>query len=239
LQFEVTLPNATQPTKLYLKRYDRTPRLQQLMHWLRHGRRVSLGGGEHDVARDLASEGIGTPYTVACGQEWGTLFEKRSFLMTREVADAEALERRLPPCFCGPATPETTRRRRDFIERLAKFIRRFHDTGYRHRDLYFAHIFCSTNETFCLIDLARAFRPLLRQRFQIKDLAQLHYSAPRAFFSTADRLRFYRAYTGRGSLEASDKRLLSAVVKKAVRMARHSRKHKVPVPFLDPSPEAC
>ena len=239
LQLEVTLPNTIQPTKLYLKRYDRTPRLQQLMYWFRHGRRISFGCGEHDVAQDLASRGIGTPHTVACGQEWGTLFEKRSFLMTREVADAEALERRLPSYFCSSATPERIRRRRDFVDRLAKFVRRFHKTGFRHRDLYFAHIFCSTDETFCLIDLARAFRPLLRRRFQIKDLAQLYYSAPRAFFSATDRLRFYRAYIGRESLGPSDRRLLAAVVKKAVRMAHHSRKHKVPVPFLDPSPEAC
>ena len=239
LQLEVTLPGVKQPTKLYLKRYERPPRFQQLMHWLRHGRRISFGCGEHDVSQRLASEGIGTPHTVACGQEWGTLFEKRSFLMTREVPDGEALERRLPPCFCGSATGERARQRRDFIERLAKFVRQFHNTGFRHRDLYFAHIFCSTDETFCLIDLARAFRPILRRRFQIKDLAQLHYSAPRDFFSATDRLRFYRAYLGRESLDASDRRLLAAVVKKAVRMARHNRKHRIPVPFLDSSCEAC
>jgi hypothetical protein len=238
-QLAVTLPGAKQPTKLYLKRYDRPPRLQQLMHWLRHGRRVSLGCGEHDVACRLASKGIGTPHTVACGQEWGTVFEKRSFLMTREVADSEALERKLPPFFRGSATAKTIRQRRDFIERLAAFVRRFHETGYRHRDLYFAHIFCSTDQTFCVIDLARAFKPILRRRFQIKDLAQLHYSAPQRFFSSADRLRFYRAYVGRESLGPSDRRLLAAVVKKANRMARHSRKHKIPVPFLDPSSEAC
>ncbi|HNZ04611.1 MAG TPA: lipopolysaccharide kinase InaA family protein [Myxococcota bacterium] len=224
--------------KLYLKRYDRPPRLQQLRHWLVHGRRVSSGRAEHDTACDLASEGVDTPHTVACGQQWRWLFEKRSFLMTREVHASDSLERKLPACFAGPTTPQTLRQRWDFVRRLATFVRHFHRTGYRHRDLYFSHIFLSTRGTFCLIDLARAFKPILRRRFQIKDLAQLHYSAPRDCFSRTDRLRFYLAYSGRESLGSTDKRLIIAVMKKAMHMARHSRKHKVPVPYLDRACEA-
>jgi hypothetical protein len=238
LQLEITLPGDERPTKLYLKRYDRPPRFQQLIHWLTHGRRVSLGRAEHDTACALAAEGVGTPHTVACGQQWGTLFEKRSFLMTRQIAQSESLERRLPSCFTGPITADTLRQRRDFINRLAAFARRFHQTGYRHRDLYFAHIFHSTTGAFCLIDLARAFKPILRRRFQIKDLAQLHFSAPHDSFSRTDRLRFYLAYSERSSLGASDKKLIAAVVKKAARMARHNRKHNVPVPYLDRTREA-
>jgi hypothetical protein len=239
LQLEVTVPGEERPTKLYLKRYDHPPRLQQLVHWLTHRRRVSLGRAEHDTAWKLASEGVGTPHTVACGQQWGALFEKRSFLMTREIAQSESLERKLPPCFIGLATSDKIHQRRDFIKELAALVRRFHQTGYRHRDLYFAHIFHSTAGSCCLIDLARAFKPILRRRFQIKDLAQLHYSAPRDHFSRTDRLRFYLAYSGNKSLGSSDKRLMTAIVKKAARMARHNRKHMIPVPYLDRAAEAC
>ena len=238
-QLEVALPGAERPTKLYLKRYDHPPRFQQIVNWLAQRRRASLGPAEHNTACSLAAEGIATPHTVACGQQWGWLFEKRSFLMTREVAEAEALERRLPDCFGGPAAPDTLRQRRDFIRRLAAFLKRFHETGYRHRDLYFSHIFYSAAGSFCLIDLARAFRPVLRRRFQIKALAQLHYSAPRDRFSTTDRLRFFLAYRGRKTLELSDRSFIAAVVKKANRMARHNRKHRVPVPFLDQTSDAC
>jgi len=232
-QLEVTLPHEEQPIRLYLKRYNRPPRLPQLGHWFTHRRRVSLAGIEHETACDLASQGIGTPHTAACGESWGILFEERSFLMTREVADAESLERKLPLCFHEPGTPEVLRQRRDFIQRLAAFVTRFHDTGYCHRDLYFSHIFHSTTGRFSLIDLARAFKPLWRRRFKVKDLAQLHYSAPCDHFSRSDRLRFYLAYCGRTSLSPADKSLLIAVVKKATRMARHNKKHGVPVPYLD------
>ena len=238
-QLETTLPDTTHPTKLYLKRYDRPPRLQQLRYWLAHGHRISFGQGEHETACRLATAGIDTPQTVTCGQQWGLLFEKRSFLMTREVADSDSLERKLPVCFTGPATPEALRQRRDFIRRLGLFVKRFHETGYRHRDLYLAHIFYSTTGSFCLIDLARAFRPILRRRFQIKDLAQLHYSAPREHFSATDRLRFYLSYCGRSELDATDRTLIAAVVKKAMRMVRHNRKHRIPVPFLDRASERC
>ncbi len=57
LQLEVTIAGEDRPTKLYLKRYDRPPRLQQLIHWLALGRHVSLGRAEHDTACRLGAAG--------------------------------------------------------------------------------------------------------------------------------------------------------------------------------------
>ncbi len=187
---------------------------------------------EHEAADRLAAAGINTPRTIACGEQWQTLFEHRSFLMTEEVRDSRSLESQLPPCFQGPLTIEKRHARRDFIRRLASFIRRFHETGYRHRDLYLSHIFCSSEGEFCLIDLARASRPFLRQRFRIKDIAQLHYSSPAESVTRADRLRFYLVYTGRRRLLPQDKAFIRKVIRKAHRMARHNRKRGNPIPFL-------
>ena len=191
-----------QSTKLYLKRYDRPPIVKQLENWFAHRRRVSFAGVEHDAAFALCAAGIGTPHMVAWGCQWASLFEQRSFLVTQQVADSDSLERRLPACFSHSGGLQDRRR---FIRSLAQFIRRFHLTGWRHRDLYLAHIFCSTSGQFCLIDLARAFRPLLARRFQVKDLAQLHYSAPAGAFSRTDRLRFYLTYCDHRRLNESDK----------------------------------
>ena len=230
IELEVTPSGSVSPVRLYLKRYDHPPIARQLANWIAHHRRVSLAGIEHDTAAALDACGVLTPRMIAWGRQWGLLFEKRSFLMTQQVADSDSLERRLPACFNNPGRlPE----RRRFIQSLAQFVRRFHETGYRHRDLYLSHIFCSTSGQFCLIDLARAFKPLLARRFQVKDLAQLHYSAPAGVFSRTDRLRFYLAYCDRRRLKESDKSLIAAIVKKAYRMASHNRKHGIPVPFLD------
>ncbi|UCF14651.1 MAG: hypothetical protein JSW59_14650, partial [Phycisphaerales bacterium] len=232
VRFEIVTPGSPQPTTAFLKRYDRPPVLIQLGNWLCARARMSCGLLEFDSASRLTASGINTPRTICCGEQWGSFFEKRSFNITVEIPDAESLERRLPDYFREQAKDEHVKLRRDFIAELANFVKKFHETGYRHRDLYFSHIFHSDDGEFYLIDLARAFRPIvLSRRFQIKDIAQLHYSAPGLHFSKTDRLRFYLHYTGRNRLASEDKVFVRKVLHKAKRMARHDRKHGGEVPF--------
>ena len=232
VQFEIDAPGSSQRTTAFLKRYDRPPISVQLKNWLCARAKTSCGLLEFASSSRLSAFGIDTPKTICCGEQWAGLFEKRSFIMTEKIRDAEALERRLPDCFAAEATSGNLRLRRDFISRLADFVKGFHETGYRHRDLYFAHIFCSDDGRFYLIDLARAFKPLiLSRRFQVKDIAQIYYSAPGRLFSNTDRLRFYLRYAGRGRLAGRDKLFIRKAVKKARRMARHDVKHGRKVPF--------
>jgi heptosyltransferase-2 len=209
LQFEIDAPGSSQPTTVFLKRYDSPPVWDQLRNWLVARSRKSCGLLEYASTSELSAAGIGTPKPICYGEQWGALFEKRSFIITEEIPDAEALERKLPDCFSEPATSENLRLRRSFIGQLASFIKRFHRTGYRHRDLYFSHIFYSG----------------------LKDLAQLYYSAPGRHFSRTDRLRFYLGYTGRRELTSEDKVCIRDVIDKAQRMARHDRKRGRQVPF--------
>jgi heptosyltransferase-2 len=227
-QFELK----SSPTTLFLKRYDSPPLLSQLKNWWCHHCRISYGFCEVDAARKLTAAGISTPKIISYGWQCGTLFEKRSFCLTEKIPNAESLERKLPCCFSNPRTSKALKPRRDFIARLAAFVRNFHATGLRHRDLYFSHIFYSNNCRFYLIDLTRVFKPLiLDERFRIKDIAQLYYSAPGQYFSRTDRLRFYLEYTGRSKLTGKDKIFIRRVISKTQRMARHNAKHGGPVPF--------
>ncbi len=232
MQFEVQPAGSEHPVKVFLKRYDRPPASRQLRNWLCHHTRRSFARIEHETAEQLAAAGIRTPRTIAWGEQRGGPFERRSFLMTEEIPDSQSLDRRPPACFTGPPTTANVRARREFLQRLASFIRRFHETGYRHRDLYLSHIFCSDSGEFCLIDMARASRPILQRRFQIKDLAALHYSAPAQYIARTDRLRFYLAYTDRPHVLPSDKVFLRTILRKADRMARHGMKHGIPIPYL-------
>jgi len=232
LQFDIGASQSLPPTTVFLKRYDNPPILVQLKNWLSHRRRISCASCEVEPIRELPAAGVCTPKVIAYGRQWGALFEKRSFIITEKIPDAEALERRLPDCFNAPPTTENLKSIRDFVARLASFVRKFHNTGYCHRDLYFSHIFYRTDGTLCLIDLARAFKPvLMHRRFLIKDIAQIHYSAPAAYFSRSDRLRFYLAYTARNRLTRRDKAFIREVLTKADRMAKHDRKHGRCVPF--------
>lgn len=229
LQFKINSPAVT----VFLKRYDRPPILAQLRSWLSAHRRVSCGVFGFSAASELAAACINTPKTVFYGEQWGAFFEKRSFIITEKIPNAESLERQLPDFFKYPITGEKLKLRRSFITQFAGFIRRLHDTGYRHRDLYFSHIFYSNDGDFYLIDLARAFKPFVfSRRFRIKDIAQLYYSAPAQSFTRTDRLRFYFSYTGiKGRLTRKDKAFIRRVINKARRMARHDVKHGRAVPF--------
>jgi len=228
LRFDVDSPRAT----LFLKRYDSPPCVNQLANWIVHRRRISSARTEVASAQQLSQNGVSTPKIIAHGQQWSVLFEKRSFIVTEKIPNADSLERKLPPCFNRPAASETLRARRDFIADLAAFIRKFHKTNYRHRDLYLSHIFCDDDGRFHLIDLARCFRPaIFAERFRVKDIAQLYYSAPAAHFSPTDRLRFYLAYADCDKLAPQDKTFIRKVIRKVNRMARHNIKHGRSVPF--------
>lgn len=232
LQFEVKLPDSSRSKTLFLKRYDGPPIWIQLKNWLTAHGRKSCGSVEFETAQQLQESGIKTPGTVAYGTEWATFFEKRSFFITEKIPDADALERKLPDYFDGIDSVQNLKLRRKFITQLAAFIRKFHKTDFRHRDLYFSHIFHSENGSFYLIDLARAFRPvILARRYQIKDLAQMYYSAPGQYFSRTDRLRFFLNYTGRHKLTMTDKAFIRKVLKKVKLMARHNKKHGRQPPF--------
>ena len=225
VRFEITNPAAT----LFLKRYDNVPALDQISNWISHHRIASTMFYDLDASQKLAAAGINTPRPVSYGAQWGIFFEKRSFIITEKIP-GESLERLLPPCFTHNSNGNLKERRR-FIGNLAQFVRKFHNTGYRHRDFYFAHIF-HHNDAFYLIDLQRAIKPLLfSERYRIKDIAQLSYSAPGKYFSNADRLRFYLAYADKTQLEAKDKSFIQAVLRKMTQMADHNRRHGHAIPF--------
>lgn len=213
----------------YLKRYVQPPKTVQLKAWMQHRRRAFLSYFDRGPAEVLRQAKITIPKVIAYGGQWQGLFERRSFIITLELRQAVSLEKKLPGCFDARGRQKE---RSLFIEQLADFIRRFHAIGFRHRDLYTAHVFHSEEGTLSLIDLHRCFRPmLLKERFRIKDLAQLHYSARGDVISRADRVRFWKNYTQTDRLSKSDKIRIGKIHAKALRIARHDRKHGRVVPF--------
>ncbi|MCP4449838.1 MAG: hypothetical protein GY809_00130 [Planctomycetes bacterium] len=226
--FDTSEPASTH----FLKRYDHAPLRVQIKNWLQGRKRRSNSMIELEPIVRLGAQGIGVPRPVAHGQTWHGLFEARSFLVTEKIPNAESLEKRLPPCFASKSQINL-KAQRDFFRILAQFVRRFHDLGYRHRDLYLSHIFRNRQGELFLIDLARAFQPKLRkERFLIKDLAQLHFSLPGYAFTKTDRLRLYLAYVQRGRLSPDDKLFVKKLLAKAARMTRHDLKHGRAVPYL-------
>jgi UDP-glucose:(heptosyl)LPS alpha-1,3-glucosyltransferase len=164
LEFEIDSPYSGRPTTLFLKRYERPPLSVQFKNWLAARKKTSCARLEFDAANALSQRHLNTPKTVACGEQWGMFLEKRSFTIAEKIPNADSLERNLPDYFNPPDTTEKLKLRRDFINQLAAFVKRFHETDYRHRDLYFSHIFYDAAGEFYLIDLARTFRRAIPQK---------------------------------------------------------------------------
>jgi tRNA A-37 threonylcarbamoyl transferase component Bud32 len=220
IKFETENPKTT----LFLKRYQNIPAFKQIDNWLSRRRRTSTMDCDREPAEILSRFGINVPKTVAFGVQWQGIFEKRSFIITEKVPNAESLEKKLPVLFFS--------NRKKFIESLAAFVSKFHKTGFRHRDLYLCHIFCDDAGEFTLIDLNRVFKPMIfGGRFLVKDLAQLYYSSPGSAITRADRLRFYLAYAGKTKLSIGDMILIGKIKSRAKQMAKHDRKHNRIPPF--------
>jgi len=229
-RFRLKLTGDKKDVVIYLKRYG----APGFWEWLRRGvtRRNKAATAVYDFAASmtLAEKGVSVPRPIAYGQEGGRFREKRSFVMIEELPHADALERLLPNRKEKSQDYLLLRDQKVLIDKIAKLIRKLHEGGYYHRDLYLSHIFLCRDhkgeERLSLIDLQRVFRPVLRKRrWQVKDLAQLYYSAV-PYFSRTDMIRFIRAYYEDSRLDTKQKRLMRAIYRKAEKIARHDRNRR-------------
>ncbi len=99
----------------------------------------------------------------------------------------------------------------------------------RHRDAYPCHVFADRDtDRFGLrfIDLTRSGRaPAPRERWHVKDVAQLWHGLPAGSVSATDAVRFLRAYFAIPRLDARAKRFAARVLRKERRIsARQERR---------------
>ncbi len=215
---------------LYLKRFDRPRLRRQAERWLAGHWRRSTAGVEFDNARQLAAAGIAAAGPVAFGERMLGPWERRSFVLLREVA-GQSLERWVPVHLPPSGEVHADGLRRRLVDRLARFVAAFHGAGFVHRDLYLSHVFLdlgadgqpgeSASGPFALIDLQRVFRPRWRgRRWVVKDLAALDFSTPADRVGQRDRLRFLCRYVRECGRFGSARELARQVGARAARMRR-------------------
>ena len=117
-------------------------------------------------------------------------------------------------------------RRKRIIANIAFYAAKMHKCGFAHQDLYLVHFFIKGKEdTPYLIDLQRViFQKALRRRWVVKDLAQLLFSS--RLVLDDDEITFlldqYCYFIGFDIRE--DKRLFSAIEKKAQKIMRRYKR---------------
>jgi tRNA A-37 threonylcarbamoyl transferase component Bud32 len=195
--------------RVYLKRYR--PRRPSLRFFLRRSRQRR----ERCSAERLLALGIPTAEVIAAGEQRRFGCVSAAFVATREIPDTCPLDVVVPEWW-GERTAQTHRRRHGLIVKLARLVRRMHDGGYVDHDLHLRNILMrelpGELPTLFMIDSPRGGCRFLRGRGKVRDLAALDRDAG-LFLTKADRLRFMRAYLGRGRLNRRDKDLVARIIR--------------------------
>lgn len=154
--------------------------------------------------------GLPAPLPLAAGRRrrgW----RAESFLLTRGLQGEKLAEVLARPV-------EGWRR---IAREAVALVRRMHELGFCHRDLYLCHLLVN-GAGLWVLDLHRGrWWRQLPWRWRVKDLAGLHYSCP-DWIGPRERLRLLREYLG-GRV---DRRLVRAVVRKAERIRRHEQRRR-------------
>ena len=164
--------------------------------------RAPVLGAENEwrAIEHLHQAGVPTMTLAACGKTGWNPARQLSFLVTDELSDMVSLEDYCEPWKVNPPRPGVRRR---LIEQTARVARVVHDSGMNHRDFYLCHFLLPLDwdevsyPALYLIDLHRAqIRRAAPQRWLVKDLASLYFSALDIGLTRRDVLRFLRHYSG-------------------------------------------
>jgi tRNA A-37 threonylcarbamoyl transferase component Bud32 len=173
---------------------------------------------EYDFLLQLAQSGLEAAVPIAWGEQRIARWLLRSFLVTEGIARPLPTDGFIAETL--PAMPDAERRRarRELLRALAQFIRRFHDHGFVHHDLYWRNIILSEGrlDRFFIIDAPKGRRcwPWESRRCRAKDLATLDAPAP-LFFRRTERLRFFLSYSEAMRLTPATKHFVRMILRRA------------------------
>lgn len=216
----LALPCEGKEQVFFLKRHTRPPFKEYVKPLLRLTWPILGARNEWNAILKFHEAGIPTMTPAALGESGG-----RSLLLTAAIEGCRklsqmTLDRRID----APHSAST----RPVIHAVARAARTMHAHGLHHQDFYLGHLMvpeAGEPDPLYVIDLGRVRHAArLSQRWVVKDLAQLNYSAKDA--TRSERLRFVREYLGRPLTEA-DRPLLRRIARKSERIARHSQKNKL------------
>jgi len=190
---------------------------------------------EYQAIRALEKASLDTLAIAGYGCRGINPATQLSFLITDELTGVESLED-----FCGrwPQQPPPLLLKKNLLLRVADIMRRMHTAGINHRDCYLCHFLLDVstpvtassliNHRLYLMDLHRAqIREQVPQRWQIKDLGALYFSALHIGLSRRDVLRFMRAYRQQPlrQILATELSFWSAVAHRAGKIYRRDYGH--------------
>ncbi len=162
----------------------------------------------------LQACGVQTMTAVGYGSQGRNPADKLSFLVTEELTDTVTLE---DHCRKWSSDAPSLPHRLKIIKQVADIAQQMHSRGVNHRDFYLCHLLLSQPKPqkqeslplkVFLVDLHRAqIRKAVPQRWRVKDIGSLYYSALEIGVTHRDFLRFMRFYSGQSLRQTLQKDL--------------------------------
>lgn len=183
----------------------------------------------------LKQLGIDTMTPVAFGEHGKNPAHQLSFLITEELANTISLE---DYCKNWQTQKPSVSEKRTIIRKIAHISKTLHENGINHRDYYLCHFLRNNDgaiyqykDPLYLIDLHRAqMREHTPQRWLIKDLAGLFYSAFDLPLTKHDLLYFLSCYRRDWLRYGTDD--LQAIASRAVALYRKDFSKEPPAAIL-------
>lgn len=193
LEQRQTLAFTLQGRRYFIKRHQGARIGEILKNLLSLRLPVVSARNEYRALRAMQAAGLAVPEPAAYGRRGLLPAQLESFLVTHDVGPHESLE---DHCRDWATRPPAFRHKQALLQQVADIARRMHGAGICHRDFYLCHFLRRARDgQLVVIDLHRALvERQLGQRWIIKDLGGLWFSAMAAGLTQRDLWRFLCAY---------------------------------------------
>ncbi len=155
---------------------------------------------EYTAIKYLKKLQIETMDIVGFSQQGINPARLKSFLITKELDNTISLE---DYCAGWKDQPTSFKEKQKLLEKVVDIVKKMHENGMNHRDLYICHFLLKQNGNnsdwphLFVMDLHRAqIRQKVPERWLIKDLSALYFSAMHIGLTKRDFLRFIKNYRG-------------------------------------------
>ena len=200
LRFEVT------GKSYFLKYHQGVGWLEIVKNLLQFRKPIISAKNEWEAIKFLEKHDIDTMSIAGYGKRGFNPAKIESFVITDDLSDTVSLEQLGQYWTEKPPTFNT---KKALIERLALTSKTMHENGMNHRDYYLCHFlldkgfvehntFTADTKLF-LIDLHRAIirqTGKVEQRWLVKDIGALYFSAMDVSLTSRDLIRFAKTYSG-------------------------------------------
>ena len=200
LRFEVT------GKSYFLKYHQGVGWLEIVKNLLQFRKPIISAKNEWEAIKFLEKHDIDTMTVAGYGKRGFNPAKIESFVITDDLSDTVSLEQLGQYWTEKPPTFNT---KKALIERLALTSKTMHENGMNHRDYYLCHFlldkgfvehntFTADTKLF-LIDLHRAIirqTGKVEQRWLVKDIGALYFSAMDVSLTSRDLIRFAKTYSG-------------------------------------------